>query len=283
MRGASGSPFRRRDALDHGLEELRQALARLGADEQGLGPGDADDVLHLLERILDLDLGQVDLVDDRDEDEVVVDGQVGVGQGLGLDPLGGVDDEEGPVAGGQAPRDLVGEIDVAGGVDQVEDIVFPREALVGQADGLGLDGDAPLPLEVHGVQDLLLELPGGQGPGQLDEPVGQGRFAVVDVGDDGEVPDVLHGIAYYRRFPLERPPGADPPRPAPLQLTFRGAGVSSRGEIGLKSKEIRMLGSIGPTELILILLIVIIIFGARKLPDLGQVHRRGHQELQEVR
>ncbi len=31
-----------------------------------------------------------------------------------------------------------------------------------------------------------------------------------------------------------------------------------------------MLGSIGPTELILILLIVIIIFGARKLPDLGR-------------
>jgi len=31
-----------------------------------------------------------------------------------------------------------------------------------------------------------------------------------------------------------------------------------------------MLGSIGPTELILILLIVIIIFGARKLPDLGK-------------
>ena len=30
------------------------------------------------------------------------------------------------------------------------------------------------------------------------------------------------------------------------------------------------LGSIGPTELLLILLIVIIIFGARKLPDLGK-------------
>jgi sec-independent protein translocase protein TatA len=35
-------------------------------------------------------------------------------------------------------------------------------------------------------------------------------------------------------------------------------------------KEVTMLGSIGPTELILILLIVIIIFGARKLPDLGK-------------
>jgi len=31
-----------------------------------------------------------------------------------------------------------------------------------------------------------------------------------------------------------------------------------------------MLGSIGPTELILILLIVIIIFGAKKLPELGK-------------
>ena len=30
------------------------------------------------------------------------------------------------------------------------------------------------------------------------------------------------------------------------------------------------LGSLGPTELLLILLIVIIIFGARKLPDLGK-------------
>jgi sec-independent protein translocase protein TatA len=30
------------------------------------------------------------------------------------------------------------------------------------------------------------------------------------------------------------------------------------------------LGSIGPTELLLILLIVVIIFGARKLPDLGK-------------
>jgi len=31
-----------------------------------------------------------------------------------------------------------------------------------------------------------------------------------------------------------------------------------------------MFGSLGPMELVLILLIVIIIFGARKLPDLGK-------------
>jgi sec-independent protein translocase protein TatA len=37
-----------------------------------------------------------------------------------------------------------------------------------------------------------------------------------------------------------------------------------------RHKEISMLGSIGPQELILILLIVVIIFGARKLPELGK-------------
>jgi sec-independent protein translocase protein TatA len=38
------------------------------------------------------------------------------------------------------------------------------------------------------------------------------------------------------------------------------------------SKEAQMFlfGPIGPTELLLILLIVVIIFGARKLPDLGK-------------
>jgi len=33
-----------------------------------------------------------------------VDGEIGVGQGLGLDALGSVDDEEGPLARRQAPE-----------------------------------------------------------------------------------------------------------------------------------------------------------------------------------
>jgi sec-independent protein translocase protein TatA len=49
---------------------------------------------------------------------------------------------------------------------------------------------------------------------------------------------------------------------------FVSKSPSFEREQGLK--EVVMLGSIGPTELILILLIVIIIFGARKLPDLGK-------------
>ena len=48
--------------------------------------------------------------------------QVDVGEGLGLDALGGVDDEDRALAGLQAAADLVGEVDVAGRVDQVEPV-----------------------------------------------------------------------------------------------------------------------------------------------------------------
>ena len=52
--------------------------------------------------------------------EVVVDREVGVGERLRLDALRRVDDEHGALAGGERARDLVGEVDVAGRVDQVQ-------------------------------------------------------------------------------------------------------------------------------------------------------------------
>jgi hypothetical protein len=55
---------------------------------------------------------------------------------------------------------------------------------VAQRCGLGLDGDAALALEVHGVEHLLAHLPVGQSAAALDEAVRQGRLAVVDMRDD---------------------------------------------------------------------------------------------------
>jgi len=45
-------------------------------------------------------------------------------------------------------------------------------------------------LEVHRVENLLLHVAVGDGAAKLDQPVGQRRFAVVDMGDDGEIADV---------------------------------------------------------------------------------------------
>ena len=68
---------------------------------------------------------KIDLVDDRDDLEIVSDGQVGVGERLRLDALRGVDEKQRTLAGGERPRDLVAEVDVARRVDEVEDVLLP--------------------------------------------------------------------------------------------------------------------------------------------------------------
>ena len=77
-------------------------------------------------------------------------------------------------------------------VDEVERVFFLRWTPVAEARGMGLDGDAPLPLQIHGVQDLIPKLPRGKTPGPLDQSVSQGRLAVVDVGNDRKIPDLFH-------------------------------------------------------------------------------------------
>ncbi len=82
--------------------------------------------------------------------------------------------------------DLVAEVDVAGRVDQVDDVAVPLEPHV-----LGLDRDAALALEVHRVEVLGAHVARVDGAGQLEEPVGERRLPVVDVGDDAEAADAV--------------------------------------------------------------------------------------------
>jgi hypothetical protein len=81
---------------------------------------------------------------------------------------------------------------VAGRVDQVELVGLAVARLVLQRRGLRLDGDAALALDVHRVEHLRFHLAVGQAAAALDDAVGQRALAVVDVGDDGEIADVLH-------------------------------------------------------------------------------------------
>ena len=120
--GASASPDRRRDALDDGVEQLGHALAGLGRDAQDVLGGDAEHVLDLHRVAVGVGGREVDLVERGDDLEVVLERQVAVGQRLGLDALGGVDDEHHALARGQRAADLVAEVDVAGRVDEVEDV-----------------------------------------------------------------------------------------------------------------------------------------------------------------
>ena len=63
--------------------------------------GQPDDVFDLTARFVRLCAGKIDLVDDGDNLEPAVDGEVGVGQRLRLDALGGVHQQQRSLAGGQ--------------------------------------------------------------------------------------------------------------------------------------------------------------------------------------
>ena len=134
--------------------------------------------------------GKVDLVHDRDDLELVLDREIGVRERLRLDPLRRVDDEHGPLARLQRARDLVGEVDMTRRIDQVQLMALP-----GDAHRLGLDRDPPLALEIHRIEQLRAHVAIGDGVRELQNPVGQGRLPMVDVGDDREVADaaLVHG------------------------------------------------------------------------------------------
>ena len=177
----------RRDAGDDGLEDLRHARPVLGAREDDLLARDRQHVLQLVHDRLGVRRREVDLVEDRDEREALAHGEVDVGERLGLDALGRVDDEDRALARLQAVADLVGEVDVAGRVDQVEAVGQAVVRLVVEAHGAGLDRDALLALQVHRVEDLARHLPRIDRVGHLQQPVGERGLPVIDVGDDAEV------------------------------------------------------------------------------------------------
>ena len=191
--GAQGRPavaLGRRDVVDHGLQEVVDALAGLAAGEHRVVGRDGQAVLDLGLHPLRLGGRQVDLVDERDDLQIGVHGQHGVGYRLGLHALGGVHHEHRAVAGGQAAAHLVGEVHMARGVDEVQLVGLAVVGRVAHAHGLALDGDAALALDVHGIEQLGLHVALGHGARQLQDAVRERGLAVVDVGDDREVADM---------------------------------------------------------------------------------------------
>ena len=110
--------------------------------------------------------------------------------------MAGIDDDQGSFAGGEAARHLVAEVDVARGVDEIEQVRVAVVSFVDHRAGLGLDRDTAFAFDIHAVEHLLAHLTLRQGPGELDQAVGEGRFAVIDVCNNTEVSNeigIVHG------------------------------------------------------------------------------------------
>ena len=128
--------------------------------------------------------------------EIVLRREKRVGDGLRFDALARVHDEQRAFARGKRARNFVGKIDVPRRVDQVELVFVAVLCSVVEADAFGLDGDAALALEVHRVEDLRAHFALGERAGELEQPVGQRGFAMVDMRDNAKIADET----WFHRF-----------------------------------------------------------------------------------
>ena len=83
------------------------------------------------------------------------------------------------------------EVDVTGRVDEVELIDEPVLRLEVELDGLRLDRDAALALEIHRVEHLVRHLARRDRAALLQDAIGERGLPVIDVRDDREVADPL--------------------------------------------------------------------------------------------
>ena len=108
------------NAVHNGVEQVFHAVARFCAYGQYVVVAAADEFHNLVGDLFHHGVVEVYLVEHGNYLEVVVEGEVKVGDGLSLDALRGVHHEQCAFAGGDGTGDFVGEVHVARSVDKVE-------------------------------------------------------------------------------------------------------------------------------------------------------------------
>ena len=72
-----------------------------------------------------------------------------------------------------------------------------------QLKSLAFNGNDPFPFYIHIIEELVAEVPVTHHFAGLDKPVGKGRLAMINMGYDAKVPDIIHrGIKYLFLYHL---------------------------------------------------------------------------------
>src|SRR5437868_8214422 len=118
---------------------------------------------------------------------------------LRLNALSGVDDQERAFTGCQRSRYFIGEIDVPRRIEKIETIGSARFRPVIHSDRMCFDGDTAFPLQIHGIEQLILFLALLNRAGAFQQPIGQGGLTMIDVRDDAKIARSLdsHEESHY--------------------------------------------------------------------------------------
>ncbi len=76
-------------------------------------------------------------------------------------------------------------------VNEVQCVVFSIKSII-HLNGMAFDGNAALALQVHVIKNLVLHFLGANGLCELEQSVGQGTLAVIDVSNYTEVSYIFH-------------------------------------------------------------------------------------------
>ncbi len=88
---------------------------------------------------------------------------------------------------------------MAGGINKIELVNMAIVGFIIERDTLRLDRDTALALDVHRVQHLLLHFTLGQAFAGLYQAIGQGRLAMIDMGNNRKIANVFHRCVSHRR------------------------------------------------------------------------------------
>ncbi len=130
---------------------------------------------------------------------VVVDRLIDVRKRLRFHTLGGINHQQGAFHRSKRARNFIGKVHVTWGINQVQRVLFTVICLVDQANGLSLNGNAALLLDIHGIENLLRHLTISESAGRLDEAIGQGGLTVVDVRDNREIANIGQSFGRHGR------------------------------------------------------------------------------------
>ena len=77
------------------------------------------------------------------------------------------------------------------GIDQIEMIELTVFGAIIDTYRLALDRDAAFALDIHRIEQLLFHIARRDRFGKFEDTVRERRFAMIDVGDDREIADIL--------------------------------------------------------------------------------------------
>src|SRR4029078_12807100 len=76
-------------------------------------------------------------------------------------------------------------------MDEIKHITLPVICFVIETNRMGFDRNASLAFEVHVVEKLFFHIALGNRSGELQNAIGQRRFAVIDVSNNGKISNKL--------------------------------------------------------------------------------------------